>query len=638
MIGSEEKVSTDQDNPLGLAGIDFIEFAAFDERETQALTRTIEALGFRQTGRHRTKQVWRYQQGDVNLVVDLEPASAARAIATMHGVSVCATGFRVGDAEFSHRSALRRGARDHRGVRAVGEADIPAIRDPAGSIIYFVDRFEPDDNVYDSDFEPVAQPEPQPGAKAGEADILRIDHVSLSVRRGGTRKWVNFFSQLFGFYEVDHNCITDPEGYVLSTVLNAPGGDIRYCLDEPMDENTNCDLFLKENFGEGVQHIAFETKDIMGFLAKADPEKLELLPIPAGYYRDLEKEGYDAALVDELRRANVMIDTEGGGRFLHAYSRPIENRFFFEIVQRNDHGGFGRHDVTARLLALQGREEISPHIRARPPSAQRYGITIDEKTALLGTLDVAGSRLRTPEAMGNWLTRHGVNAAWLPFFVQPSELAGFVDGARALENLTGFTVGWPHKMELLPLLDEVSERAQWVGAVNAVRRQPDGRLVGDIFDGPGFRRGVEAAGINLDGASVWIVGAGSVGRAIARSLASAGAQNLTIRDFDERLAQRLATDLGKLYSGLTVSVGEPDRQKVDLAVNATPSGKYPDDPAPFDSRRLREDAAVAETIIFPEETRLLLEAKRHGCVVCTGMEMLENQLEFFVDFMDLDPQ
>ncbi len=634
MVGSEEKVSTGGDNPLGLAGIDFIEFVAFNERETAALTGTIESLGFRRTARHRTKEVWLYRQGDVNLVVDLEPASAARSFATMHGVSVWATGFRVADSEFAHRSALRRGAKDHRGVRAADEAEMPAIRDPAGGMIYFVDGFGQEGNVYDIDF----VFDPQAKAESDDADILRIDHVSLSVRRGGTRKWVNFFSQLFGFYEVDHNCITDPEGYVLSTVLAGPGGDIRYCLDEPMDENTNCDLFLKENFGEGIQHIAFETKDIMGFLAKADPEKLDLLPIPASYYRDLEKEGYDAALVEKLRRANVMIDTEGGGRFLHAYSRPIENRFFFEIVQRNDHGGFGRHDVTARLLALQGREEISAHVRARPPSPQRYGTTIDENTVLLGTLDVAGSRLRTPEAMGNWLSRHGVNAAWLPFFVQPPDLSGFVDGARSLENLTGFTVGWPHKVELLPLLDEVAERAQWVGAVNAVRRQPDGTLLGDIFDGPGLRQAVQAAGIDLSLASAWIVGAGSVGRSIALSLAKAGAKHLTIQDFDDRSAQQLSADLQKLFPEISVLVGEPDPHLVDLAINATPAGKAPDDPVPFDPSRLREDAAVAETIIFPEETRLLLEAKRHGCMVCTGMEMLESQLEFFVDFMGLDPQ
>ena len=633
MVGSEEKANMDHDNPLGLAGIDFIEFVAFDERETTALTRTIESLGFRRAARHRTKDVWLYRQGDVNLVVDLEPASAARSFATMHGVSVWATGFRVDDSKSAHQSALRRGATDHRGAKADDEAEMLAIRDPAGGMIYFVDGFDQEGNVYDIDFEFL----PDAKAETDGTDILRIDHVSLSVRRGGTRKWVNFFSQLFGFYEVDHNCITDPEGYVLSTVLNGPGGDIRYCLDEPMDENTNCDLFLKENFGEGVQHIAFETKDIMGFLAKADPEKLDLLPIPAGYYNDLIKEGYDAALVEELRHANVMIDTEGGGRFLHAYSRPIENRFFFEIVQRNEHGGFGRHDVTARLLALQGRDEISPHVRARPPSPQRYGMTINEKTALLGTLDVAGSRLRTPEAMGNWLTRHGINATWLPFFVDPANLQSFVDGVRSLENMVGFTVGWPHKIELLPLLDEITERAQWVGAVNAVRRRADGTLLGDIFDGPGFRQGIQAAGVDIAQASVWVVGAGSVGRAISLSLARAGARHLAIQDFDDERAQRLLADLNKMFPDLPVSVGEPDPAQVNLAINATPAGKAPDDPVPFDPNGLRTDATVAETIIFPEETRLLLEAKRHGCVVCTGMEMLENQLELFVDFMDLDP-
>jgi 4-hydroxyphenylpyruvate dioxygenase len=632
MTSSETKVSQGHDNPSGPEGIEFIEFAAFDDQEAQALTRTLEGLGFRWTARHRSKGVWLFQQGGINLIVDLEPASAARSFATMHGVSVCATAFRVADSGSAHRSALRRGAKDHSGVRGPGELEIPAVRDLSGSLIYFVDHFGPEGTIYDIDFEA----EPLAKKEAGESDLLCVDHISLSVQRGSTRKWVSYYSKLFGFYEVDHNCITDPEGYVLSTVLKGPGGNVRICIDEPIDENTNCDLFLKENFGEGIQHIAFETRDLMGFLQKVDPAKVELLPIPAGYYRDLEKEGYDRSLVEELRHANVMIDTEGGGRFLHAYSRPIENRFFFEIVQRNDHGGFGRHDATARLLALQGRDEVAAHVRERPPSVPRIGTTIDYQTILIGTVGVPGSRLQTPEIMGGWLARHGANAAWLPFLVDQWELARFVDGARSLDNLTGFTVSAPLKTDILPLLDEVTERARWVAAVNAVRRQPDGRLLGDIFDGSGFLRGVEAAGVTLVDASAWIVGAGSVGRAIALSLAEAGVRHLAIQDFDEALVRKLTADLEGLFPRLSVSAGEPDPSQIDLAVNATPVGKGSDDPIPFDPSTLRDGATVAETVIFPKKTRLLRDAENHGCVICTGMEMLENQLGFFVDFMDLD--
>lgn len=620
------------ENPLGLAGIEFVEFAAFDGGETRALADTLEALGFVKTSWHRSKDVWLYRQGDINLILDLEPDSLARSFATVHGVSVCAMAFRVNDAEAAHASVVGHGAQDYRERTGPNELLIPAVRDHSGSLIYFVDRFGQRGSIYEIDFEDA----PAPSGSPGDADLHRIDHVSLSVRRGRTRKWVNYYSHLFGFYEVDFNCITDPEGYVLSTVVTCPEGDIQICINEPMDENTNSALFLKENFGEGVQHIAFETRDIMGFMEKAEQRNLETLPISSGYYHDLEKEGYDPALVDRLRRHNVMIDTEGGGRFLHAYTRPVENRFFFEVVQRDDHTGFGRHDVTARLLALQGKEEVAAHVRGRLPTVERYSSSVDNQTVLLGTIGDPISQLRTPETMGKWLAKHGLNATWLPFHVRPSELEAFTRGARSLDNLAGFSIALPHKMAVMPMLDEVTPRGKRVGAVNVVRREQDGRLIGDNMESLGFLRGLESTVIDVSGASVWLVGAGSTGRAVAFALAEAGARSLAIEDFSGERVEGLVADLGEAFAELSVVAGGPDPKRIDIAVNATPTGMAPDDPLPFDPRRLRADAAVVEVILAPEETHLLLEAKRHGCTVCPGKHMLEHQLALFAEFLGLN--
>jgi 4-hydroxyphenylpyruvate dioxygenase len=619
-----------QDKPdtSSVLGIEFLEFATFGDADAAGLRSVLEAIGFVLCGRHRSKNVLLFRQGGINLAVNSEPSSFAHSYATTHGTSVCAMGLRVTDASRLHDLALRRGAQDYIGRIGYGESVLPAIRSVSGRLVYLVGDQYSARSVYDIDFLPTpsSASDPAVGLKA-------IDHISQSVPIGGTKKWVRFYSRLFGLHVIDHTCIIDPAGRTLSTVIADAERRVQICMNEPVDEGTDCDRFLRENFGEGIQHIAFATDDIFEFLQAATKRGLDVLPLKGAYHDDLLDEGYAPELVEKLRRHRVMIDTEGGGRFLHAYTQPVDGRIFFEIVQRTHHKGFGRHDVTARLLAQRGMSRLPDSIPTAPVLPDVSDTSIDGSTQILGIVGDPTSHLRMPEIMGHWLALNGRNAVWLPFHVTVDNLAQFVNGARSMENMTGFAVAWPHKVRILPLLDEVTRRARMVGAVNIVKRDADHRLIGDIVDGPGFVKGFDALGGSLDDATVWLFGAGNAGRAIAFALAEREIRHLFVHDVESSRAKGLITILAEEFPGLKVSRGSPpDPHAIDLAINATPAGMELDDALPFKPSILRPSAWVADTVMNPDMTGLLVEAERHGCRIYPGRRMLESQVEDYIQF------
>ena len=262
-------------------------------------------------------------------------------------------------------------------------------------------------------------------------------------------------------------------------------------------------------------------------------------------------------------------------------------------------------------------------------------MTISGKTALAGTIADPVDHLQAPRMMGNWFKERGIDAVWLPLHVKLDKLEQFLEAARCLENFAGFTVTMPHKIALMPLLDRVVERAQRVGAINLVWREADGSFVGDIVDGIGFQIGFEAEHGKLEGRRVWMVGAGGVARAMAFAIAEVGVRSFAIEDVMAERAEQLVADLKAAYADLSAQVGSPDYEIIDLAINATPVGMHDGDPLPFDPRVLRSDATVADVIMLPPVTPLLIEAEKHGCRTFEGRKMLYTQLDIYAEYLGL---
>src|SRR5580765_4510010 len=180
--------------------------------------------------------------------------------------------------------------------------------------------------------------------------------------------------------------------------------------------------------------------------------------------------------------------------------------------------------------------------------------SINGATRLYGTIGDPIRQLRMTGIMPQVFAAVGVNAVWLPFEGGAPLLQLMLDGLRGrMRNLGGFTVTIPHKTAVLPLLDRVSQRAQAAGSVNMVKRDKDGALVGDIGDGLGFVRGLEAAGHRVRGASVWLVGLGGVGGAIAAALCEASVGRLLVTELDDARADAAVARLSKFYPDVPVA-------------------------------------------------------------------------------------
>lgn len=233
------------------------------------------------------------------------------------------------------------------------------------------------------------------------------------------------------------------------------------------------------------------------------------------------------------------------------------------------------------------------------------------------------------------MNRWGKDAVLVPMHVAPENLESIVNGLRQTRNLAGFLVTVPHKSAVLALCDDASAQAYAVGAVNVVRRAADGRLIGEILDGIGFVNGLRQNGIEPRGMSVFIAGAGGAASAIAFGLAEAGIASLEIWNRTRSKTEDLRERLLLLYPELPIKIATDDPAGADLVVNATSLGLHDGDPTPLNVDRLKAQQVVAEIIMNPVMTPLLLAAAARGCRVCPGASMLDCQLPAMAEFMGI---
>lgn len=243
------------------------------------------------------------------------------------------------------------------------------------------------------------------------------------------------------------------------------------------------------------------------------------------------------------------------------------------------------------------------------------------------------AQVRTPEVLNNFFAAHAHDGVLIPMHVATDQLAHVVDGLRGIKNLGGFIVTVPHKSAIVALCDELGPTAQATGAANAIRREADGRLVGDMFDGAGFVAGLQSQGHDPKGQRVLLLGSGGAAAAIAYALAKAGVAQLTIANRTLSKAQAIVERTAAHFPSLNLSAGGADPAGFDIIVNATSLGMRNDDALPMDTRLLRPGQLVAEIIMKPERTALLQAAEQQGCRIHLGRHMLDTQARLMAEFM-----
>jgi shikimate dehydrogenase len=257
---------------------------------------------------------------------------------------------------------------------------------------------------------------------------------------------------------------------------------------------------------------------------------------------------------------------------------------------------------------------------------------ISGTTKLIAHIGYPTESFRAPMVYNPYFEKHGIDAVVVPMGCKSEDYAEFLRLVFRLSNIHGALVTMPHKAATMALLDEASTTAQVAGSCNAIRLGPDGRLIGDMFDGEGFVRGVLRKGLELSGKSALVVGSGGAGSAIAASLAKAGIAQLSLFDAHEPSMLGLATRLRQAYPGMTVNTGSNDPAGCDLVVNATPLGMNDGDPLPLDVSRLAPSTFVGEVVMKTRITPFLAAARERGCSFQVGTDMLFEQIPAYLEF------
>ncbi len=261
---------------------------------------------------------------------------------------------------------------------------------------------------------------------------------------------------------------------------------------------------------------------------------------------------------------------------------------------------------------------------------------ITGRTRIIAHLGYPTEAFKAPMIYNPWFEAKGIPAVVVPMGVRPDDYPDVFRALFRVSNMHGALVTMPHKATTIGLVDELSTAARIAGACNAVLRRADGSLLGDMFDGTGFVRGMERKGQRIAGAAALVVGCGGVGSAIAASLAAAGLERLGLFDATPAVADALRERLRAHYRALRVTVGSNDPAGWEIVINATPLGMKPGDPLAVDPSRIAGSTFVGEVVMTEEFTPLLRAARALGCPVQVGTDMLFEMIPPYLEFFGFD--
>ena len=330
----------DSSNPLGLNGFEFVEFTSPDP---EAMARQFEQLGFVASHRHPFKNITRYKQGGINLMLNRDEAGRVKQFRTVHGGSASAMAFRVADPAQAMTWAL-----DHGAERT--EEDDTVILGIGGSYLYFIA----------DGADPYADWAELPGWQEREAannvGLDLLDHLTHNVKRGQMRVWSEFYRTLFGFEEQKYFDIKGKATGLFSQAMIAPDKAIRIPLNESQDETSQIEEFIREYQGEGIQHLALTTRDIFDTVERLRARGVRLQDTIETYYELVDKRvpGHGEDL-ERLRKNRILIDGNVGdeGILLQIFTENMFGPIFFEIIQRKGNEGFGNGNFQALFESIE---------------------------------------------------------------------------------------------------------------------------------------------------------------------------------------------------------------------------------------------------------------------------------------------
>jgi len=340
------------ENPIGTDGFEFVEFTS---PEPEKLAAYFEQIGFTAVSKHRSKNVVRYKQNDINFILNMEPAGQAADFRNAHGPSANAMAFRVKDAAKALEEAVKRGAEPVVGKVGPMELNIPAIKGIGGAYIYLVDRYGAQ-TIYDIDFKPIEGTD----EKKNSIGLTYLDHLTHNVFRGNMKTWADYYERIFNFREIRYFDIEGKVTGLFSKAMTSPDGKIRIPLNESKGEEGKVDQiqeYLQRYKGEGIQHLAFGTDNLYEVVDRLRAREVELQDTIETYFDLIDKRlpGHGEP-VEELRKRRILIDgapSEGQGLLLQIFGKDAIGPIFFEFIQRKGNEGFGEGNFKALFESIE---------------------------------------------------------------------------------------------------------------------------------------------------------------------------------------------------------------------------------------------------------------------------------------------
>ena len=344
------------ENPTGIDGFEFVEFAA-PEGQGELLRDYFMRMGFTGVLQHRTRPITVYRQGGVNFLLNEDPDSFAADFARTHGPSACGFGVRFNKpADEVCRMVIANGGEPITHKAASKAVDAPVVKGIGDCMLYLVDRYGDAGSMY-GDYLPVQGADPHPVGFG----LTFIDHLTHNLYFGNMQKWSDYYERLFNFREIRYFDIKGSKTGLVSKAMTAPDGVVRIPLNESSDPKSQINEYLDAYRGEGIQHIACFTDDIYATVEKMRAAGIEFLDTPDAYFEVIDarvpNHGEDVA---RLARNRILIDADletKQRKLLQIFTQNAIGPIFFEIIQCKGNEGFGEGNFQALFESIE-RDQI----------------------------------------------------------------------------------------------------------------------------------------------------------------------------------------------------------------------------------------------------------------------------------------
>ncbi len=338
------------DNPMGIDGFEFVEFAA-PKGEGARMRAYLEGMGFTAIAKHKDRAITLFRQNGINFLLNESEESFASDFAERHGPSAC--GFAINFRKPSKQvlaHVLAQGGEEMAFRADTRAVDAPVIKGIGDCMLYLIDAEQAD--LY-SDFIAFDGVDTQPKGFG----LTFIDHLTHNLFVGNMDKWSAYYEKLFNFREIRYFDIKGAKTGLLSKAMTAPDGIVRIPLNESSDEKSQINEYLRDYHGEGIQHIALFTNDIYSSVEAMHAAGVKFLDTPDTYFDVIDvrvpNHGED---VPRLRKNSILIDADPEThqrKLLQIFTKNAYGPIFFEIIQRKGNEGFGEGNFQALFESIE---------------------------------------------------------------------------------------------------------------------------------------------------------------------------------------------------------------------------------------------------------------------------------------------